>query len=83
MNEIKAYLAVSGGYPWNFTNHLAAWCTVGYAFISALNTWDIYQLREAGLYDPLLAENDPESPLILNAIFYLREQNHEAGNDLV
>ena len=72
---IKEYLQEAGGVMWNYHIHLAAGFSVGTAFLSALSTWDIYTVRNEGVYEQIKTKSRPDDPLILETIAYLKEQS--------
>jgi len=72
---IRQYLQEAGGVMWNYNMHLIAGFSVGTAFLSALSTWDIYTVRNEGVYEQIRTKSRPDDPLILETIAYLKEQS--------
>lgn len=55
--------------------HLVAGFSAGTAFLSAISTYDIYTLRNEGVYDEIRTKSRPDDPLILEAIALLKEMS--------
>lgn len=75
MSEIEEYLRETGCDMLTFREHLISGFPVGTAFVNTLNNWDILQLRVTGMYDDLREESVVDSPRLLEAISYLKEQS--------
>jgi hypothetical protein len=72
---IREYLQEAGGLMWNYQMHLVAGFSAGTAFLSAISTYDIYTLRNEGVYDEIRTKSRPDDPLILEAIALLKEMS--------
>lgn len=71
-SEIETYLAENHGDLLNFKLHMIAGFSAGTAFLSALSTEDIYEIRNAGIYEILRTKSQIDGPHLLDAIVYLK-----------
>lgn len=74
LSEAETYLRENDGNIRVFVEHQIAGFPIGKCFANALRTADIYELRLAGVYDIVSSETELDSPRILEAITYLKEQ---------
>lgn len=75
MSEVELYLTEHGGDLLNFKLHMAQGFSAGTSFLSALSTWDIYTVRNEGLYEQIRTKSRIDDPLLLETVAFLKEQS--------
>jgi hypothetical protein len=74
VSEIEKYLRETGCDMLTYLEHLMAGFPVGAAFLNTLGNGDIHWLRIDGAYADIQSETEEDSPLLLQAIEYLKEK---------